>query len=196
MKRWTTVIGRCGTTLIAISLALLLVSFVPSIHTQTSSGSGGSLPGGMDIVSSAYNFNPQQEIVGEFTVDGTITLYLLDMYPELTFSPTTGFTQNFTSADLEELMEEHPEKIIFEHEIENDYYKWRYSPTRVMNITLVTYNQPDSENAHYTYDVAIQSGLAPKDKVRTIAYWVAPIGVVLAIPWLINLWKQRKNKTE
>jgi hypothetical protein len=194
MKRWTTILGRSGTTLIAISLALLLVSFVPSISTHTNSGNGGLGPGKMSILLTPHNFNPQQEIVAEFTVEGTVTLYLVEINIELNFNPNTGFDYNFNSTDLEKLVDEQSDKILWEHEIENEYYKWSYSPTRVMNATLVTYNQPDSENVHYDYETRVQSGLAPKDKVRTIAYWVAPVGVILAVPWLVNLWKQRKNK--
>jgi len=194
VKRWTTILGRGGTTLIAISLALLLVSVVPSIQTHTSGGSGPLGPEGMRILLNAQNFNPQQELEVAVTVEGTVTVYLLEIDLELNFSPTAGFGYNFNSTDLQELLEEHPDRVIWEHEVENGDYKRSYIPTRVMNATVVAYNQPDSENAYLESDVALQSGLAPKDKVRNIAYWVAPIGVILALPWLVNLWKQRKHK--
>jgi len=42
--------------------------------------------------------------------------------------------------------------------------------------------------------VTLTSSLAPKEKVLTIAYFAAPIGIILAIPWLLNFWKQRKTK--
>jgi hypothetical protein len=193
VKRWTTIIGRGGTTLIAISLALLLVSLIPSVQTHTSGGSGGLSPGGMRILLTAHNFNPQQEIETSVTVEGTVTVYILEIYLEFDFSPDASFGYNFNSTDLQELLEEHPDKVIWEHEVENGDYKRSYSPTRVMNATVVAYNQPDSESAYLEFDVALQSVLAPKDKVRNIAYWTAPIGVILAIPWLVNLWKERKQ---
>lgn len=198
MKRWTTIIGRSGTTLIAISLALLLVSFVPSISTHTSSGSGPLGSGRMNILVYARNFNPQQQFVGEVTVEGTVTLYVLELTLEFNFnlSSITAFGYNFTSADLQELLEEQPEKILWEHTVENEDYKWSYSPTRVMNATAVAYTDPDSENDLFEYTVSLRSGLAPKDKVQAIAYFVAPVGVILALPWFISLWKQRKPKTE
>jgi hypothetical protein len=192
VKRWTTILGRVGTTLIAISLALLLVSVIPSIRMHTSEGSGGLNPGGISILLNAQNFNPQQEIEVSVTVEGTVTVYLLEIYLEFRISPDS-FGYAFNATDLQELLEEQPDKIIWKHEVENGDYKRSYSPTRVMNATVVAYNKPDSENAYLEYDVALQSGLAPKDKVRTIAYWAAPIGVILAIPWLVNMWKERKQ---
>jgi hypothetical protein len=193
MKRWTTIIGRVGTTLIAVSLALLLVSFVPSISTHTSGGSGPFGAGNMEILLYAQNFNPQQQIEGTVTAEGTVTVYILEITLELNFSPTTGFGYNFNSTDLEKLVEEQPEKIIWEHTVEKEDYKWSYSPTRVMNATVIAYGQPDSETAYFEHEVSLQRGLAPKDKVRTIAYGVAPIGAILAIPWLLNVWKERKQ---
>ena len=198
MKRWTTVIGRVGTTLIAVSLALLLVSFVPSISTHKTEGSGPLGSGRMNILLYTRNFNPQQQIVGDVTVEGTVTLYILEVNLAFNFnlSSISAFGYNFTSADLQELLVEQPEKIMWEHTVENEDYKWSYSPTGVMNASLVAYTEPDSENNLFEYKVSLQHGLAPKDKVQTIAYWVAPIGIILAVPWLVSLWKQRKQKTE
>jgi hypothetical protein len=192
VKRWTTIIGRGGTTLIAISLALLLVSLIPSIQTHRSEESGGLSSGGMRILLNAQNFNPQQEIEVAVTVEGKVTVYLLEIDLELNFNPNTGFDYDFNSTDLQEVLEEQHDKVIWEHEVENGDYKRSYSPTRVMNATLVAYN-PDSESAYLEANVALQSGLAPKDKVQNIAYWTAPIGVILALPWLVNMWKERKQ---
>jgi hypothetical protein len=193
VKRWTTVLGRGGTVLIAISLALLLVSFIPQIRTSRSEGSGPLSPGGINIMLHQAYFNPQQEIEVAVTVEGTVTVYLLEITLDFRISPD-AFGYSFNSTDLQEVLEEHPDKVIWEHEVENGDYKRGYSPTRVMNATVIVYNQPDSEIAYFEYEVSVQSGLAPKDKVRTIAYWAAPIGVILMIPWLLNVWKQRKNK--
>jgi len=193
MKRWTAILGRGGTTLIAISLALLLVSLIPSIQTHTSEGSGPLNHGGMRILLNAQNFNPQQEIEVAVTVDGPIIVYLLEVDIVVDFSPTTGFVQRFNVTDLKQILQENRDLIIWEDTVENGDYKRSYSPTRVMNATVVAYNPSDSESVYLEDYVALQSGLAPKDKVRTIAYWAAPIGVILALPWLVNLWKERKQ---
>jgi hypothetical protein len=140
------------------------------------------------------NLNPQHEMEIKVTVEATVTIYLLELDPEVTFNPDTVFDYNFNSTDLEKLVDEQSDKVIWQHEVENGDYTWSYSPTRVMNATVVAYNQPDAERAHLDADVSLHSSLAPKEKVRTIAYWVAPVGIILAVPWLVNLWKQRKHE--
>ena len=77
-------------------------------------------------------------------------------------------------------------------EVENSYYSRGYTPTRVMNVTVVFYN-PSSETCSVEHEVVLKSSVAPGDKVRNIAYWATPIGIILTIPWLANLWKQRKQ---
>ena len=192
MKRWTTILGRGGTTLIAISLALLLVSIIPELQLSTTEGSMHISPEQLNIVFNPRGFNPQQEVQVAVTVEGTLKVYLLEINVEVQFVNGT-FDYGFNLTDLQELLEEQPDRIIWEDQVENGNYKRSYSPTRVMNATLVFYN-PSSETASVEYDVALKSSLAPGDKVRTIAYWAAPIGLVLAMPWLLNSWKQRKQR--
>jgi len=194
MKRWTTVLGRGGTVLIAISLGFLLVSIIPQIQMSRHEGSGPLSPGRIRFVFHQQNLNPQQEVQVAVTVEGNLTVYLLEISAKLEFTPTTGFSYNFNVTDLQEVLQEHPEQIIWEHEVENGDYERSYTPTRVMNATVVVYNPPDSESAYLEYNVALKSSLAPGDKVRTIVYFAAPIGLILAMPWFLNVWKQRKQK--
>ena len=194
MKRSTTILGRVGTVLIAISLGFLLVSIIPQIQMYSSEGSGPLSPGRIEFVFHQQNLNPQQEVQVAVTVEGNLTVNLLEISAKLEFTPTTGFSYNFNVTDLQEILQEHRDLIIWEDPVENGDYERSYAPTRVMNATVVVYNPPDSESAYLEYDVALKSSVAPGDKVRTIAYFAAPIGIVLAIPWLLNVWKQRKQK--
>jgi len=193
VKRWATILGRGGTTLIAISLALLLVSLIPQIQMMSSEGSGRLPPGGMQILFYQQNLNPQQELEVAVTADGPLTVYLLEINIELEFSPNTGFVQRFNETDLQQILQENRDLIIWEDTVENGDYRRSYTPTRIMNATAVLYNQPDSESVYVEHDVALKSSLAPGDKVRTIAYFAVPIGVILMIPWLVNMWKERKQ---
>jgi len=191
VKRWKTILGRGGTTLIAISLALLLVSIIPQPQMSRSEGYGPLSPEQVQIAFHSQNLNPQQEVEVAVTVEGALKVYLLEMSVELQF--VSGiFDYGFNLTDLQELLEEHPDRIIWEREVENGEYQRSYTPTRVMNATVVFYN-PSSETAIVEYNVALKSSLAPGDKVRNIAYCTAPIGLILAIPWLANIWKQRKQ---
>ena len=192
MKRWTTVLGRVGTVLIAISLALLLVSLIPQLPLSTARGGTYLSQDQFSIVFNPGDLTPQQEVQVAVTVEGTLRVYLLEISVEFQFVNGT-FDYDFNLTDLQKLLAEHPDQIIWEREVENSYYKRNYIPTRVTNATVVFYN-PSSESAYVEYDVALKSSLAPGDKVRTIAYCAAPIGIILAMPWFLNVWKQRKQK--
>ena len=193
MKRWATILGRIGTVLIAISLALLLVSLIPQTQMSRSEGSGSMSGDRIQIAHYSRNLNPQQEVQVEVTVEGTLTVYLLEIGVEREFSPDTGFDYRFNLTELQKFKEEHPDRVIWDDQVENGDYSRSYTPTRVMNATVIFYN-PGPESASVVHVVAVKSSLAPGDKVRNIAYWAAPIGIVLAIPWLVNIWKQRKSK--
>jgi hypothetical protein len=200
VKRWTTILGRGGTTLIAMSLALLLVSIIPQPQLSATEGRTPLLPDQLSIVFNPGALTPQQELHLAFTVEGTLKVYLLEINVELQFVNDifdygfnlTDFDYGFNLTDLQELLEEQPDRIIWEREVEDGDYKRSYTPTRIMNTTVVFYN-PSSEITLVEYNVALRSSLAPGEKVQNIAYCAAPIGIILAIPWFVNSWKQRKQ---
>ena len=197
MKRWTTVVGRGGTVLIAISLALLLVSLIPQINLMTLEGRTPPISPERVFATNSQVLNPQQGVQVKVTVEGTLKVYLLEMSVELQFVNgifVNGiFDYGFNLTDLQEILEEHPDRIIWEREVENGEYKRSYTPTRVMNATLVFHNPSLDEEAIVDYEITLISTVAPGEKVRNIAYWITPIGIILAIPWLVNMWKQRKS---
>ena len=69
MKRWTIILGRAGTTLIAISLALLLVSIIPQPRIATSSGSVSLSPDAVVVAFNHPNLTPQMTLNVSVTVD-------------------------------------------------------------------------------------------------------------------------------
>lgn len=191
MKRWKIILGRGGTTLIAISLALLLVSIIPQPQVSRSGGSGSFAPGSVNVMFNRQDLTPQMQLNVAVTVDeGSLKVYLLNI--DLEFSPSMG-SYRFNATDLEKIVDEDPERILWEREVGNGRFERSYSPTRIVNASLVMFN-PNSETARFDYQVTLTSSLAPGEKVRNIAYVAAPLGIVLMIPWFLNWWKQRKNK--
>jgi len=189
MKRWTTILGRGGTVLIAISLALLLVSIIPQINLAASVG---VMPVASDqVYTISYRaLTPQQGFQVEVTVEGAINVYLLEVGSE---EPYPGVSMLFDNAtELQEFLDANPDLIIWEYKLENGNFDHYYTPTKVMNATLVFHN-PGLDDATVDYAVILTSTVAPGEKVRNIALGTTPIGIVLALPWLVNIWKQRKQ---
>jgi len=195
MKRWTIVVGRLGTVLIAVSLALLLVSLIPQINLVSFSASMG-VPPGMVQATSSRVLNPQQGIEIRATIEGTVSLYLLEVSSGEIFPGTGGPIFSANATDLLEFLDANPDLIIWDYTLEDETFEGSYTPTKIMNATLVFHNPSLDEDARVDYDLSLISTVAPGEKVRNIAYWAAPIGFVLAIPWLVNMWKQRKQSLD
>jgi len=191
VKRWITILGRGGTTLVAISLALLLVSVVPQLQYSSDEGNTTFSLEQIEVIFTTTSFTPQQELEVTVTVEGTIKIYLLDMSVQFQFFNGGGYA--FELSELQEFLENHTEGIIWEYEIVNETFSRTYTPTRVMNATVIFYN-PNPETAQVEHYVSLKSSLAPANKVQNIVIFGAPIGILLALPWLLNLWKQKKQQ--
>ena len=188
MKRWTTILGRAGTTLIAISLALLLVSLIPQITIATSQ-STMSIATKQVRTTSSRVLRPQQGFRIKTSVEGNVNVYLLEVGAEEPYISGMIFSD---ATELQEFLEANPDLIIWEYELDNEEAEQYFAPTRVMNATLVFYN-PSLDEARVGNEVTLTSTVAPGEKVRAIAIVTTPIGVILALPWLVNNWKQRKQ---
>ena len=209
MSRRTTILGRGGTTLIAISLALFLVSFIPP--QPMGSGDGitevpartfsplNRVPHFFAPIISYYDtvLTPQQGVELELTANGTITVYILEVNTQTIFNWISEQQQvparDLNVTRLEEFLEANPNAIGWQHEINKETIEHTYIPTKVTNVTIV-YSNPSSENIGVNHSYREKSFIAPGNKVLNIALWTAPIGIILAIPWLLNRWKQRKPK--
>jgi hypothetical protein len=193
MKRWMTVLGRGGTVLISISLALFLVSLIPQIQATTARGSFSLPPESVQIVYTQV-LTPQRGLQANMTTQGALHVYLLEagtteLFPDLGTMSTPPFL-NITG--LQKFLDANPERLIEDYGSINGYFERYYVPPRILNATLVVSN-PGSSNVGVNYEIAITSSVAPTEKVRNIAYWAAPIGIILAIPWFAEIWKHRKQ---
>lgn len=139
---------------------------------------------------SSQVLTPQQGFQAKITIEGTINVYLLEVGSEDPYAERGMLFAN--AAELQEFLEANPNLKIWEYNLEDGYFERYYAPTKVMNATLVFYN-PTSDSASVVFEVTLTSSIAPGEKVLNIALWTTPIGLILAIPWLANLWKQRKQ---
>ena len=200
MKRLRIILGRSGTTLVAISLALLLVSAIPQPQFSSSSGSGLLSSEQFRIIASQQDLTPQQELEIKIAVEGALKIYLLEMSGLIQFTvgdvdvASQEMIEGFEMLEqlAKEIVETQPDRIVWEREIQDGYYSRKYIPTRIINATIVLYN-PSSETVHVEHAVSLKSSLAPEEKVQTIAYVAAPLGIILALPWLVDSWKRRKQ---
>ncbi len=200
MKRPIAVMSRVGTVLVAIGLALLLVSLIPPAQTTPFVSSqevasetfqplsynpfGDSLGNTSFYVTVFSALSPQQELKVTLSCNGTINVYLLKM------STQTLYTYLSTNSVvlLDDFLNANPDVIGWQGTVRDGTVD--YVPTEVINATLI-FSNPSSNSILVEYDGSILSLLAPASKAQTAALGAIPIGLVLTLPWLVELWKSR-----
>lgn len=187
MKRWIIFLGRGGTVLITISLAMLLVSLIPSAQLATSAGTTAVPPKWVQSFIET-TLTPQQGLQITIWANGTLDVYILEVSSQVLYEWVGDDFLNVT--DLEEFLEANPGLIGWYDEVRNGRIKHEYVPTKVTNATLV-FSNPSSEYVPVDYEASRTSRIAPETKVRNLAQWTIPIGFVLSLPWLTQMWKKK-----
>ena len=202
MKRWMLVLGRAGTVLVAVGLALLLVSLIPPTRTRSFGGgnilapdtfqslgqnSGPFANMNVTFYSSIFStLTPQQELKVELDCDGTIEVYLLKLS---LYDLMDNFRETEHSVTLlEEFLLANPDVIGWQGEMIKGVVD--YIPTEVISATIIVSN-PSSNHINVDYTGSILNLFAPAEKVRTLAICMIPLGLVLSFPWLLDLRKSR-----
>jgi hypothetical protein len=199
MRRWTVLLGRIGTTVIAIGLALFLVSLIPP--TQINAGFGtpiSSYPSNTWATLGEFVLTEPQTLRVNITANGSLNVYILEVN-----SSTIDNWINQTSQGpvdlsnvtyLDEFLSSHSGLIGWQGEIHNGSIAFEYAPTRIVDISLVASNHsPDVVDISY-YTWGIFSSVAPVSKVQTVSAFAIPIGFVFTLPWLSNLLRARKRR--
>ena len=198
MKRWTIFSGRGGTVLITIGLALLLVSLLPPARIDRSFVRNTVPP---KWTQSAYNLvkgivfdvilTPQEGLRMEICGHGTLDVYILEVSSQILYQGVGDDLLNIT--DLEEFLEANPSVIGWSDEVHNGtIIEYEYVPTKVTNATLV-FSNPSSEYVKVHGNIDLMSHLAGFN-VRNLAQWAIPIGFVLFLPWLTQMWKRKTRR--
>jgi len=198
VKRSTILLGRGGTILLSIGLALLLVSLIPSAQISLSMSTGELLPRGTWRAQGEGVLTPQQSLRITVTTDHTLNVKVLDE-SEITIItwiyehhlPPLEYPNNITY--LTEFLAQKPEIIRWETDVQNGLAEYEYVPTKITNATIV-FSNPSSEDVHFDSQVIRTSMVAPRGKVQTLALWATPIGFVLALPWLIVQYRTRTRR--
>ena len=198
MNRWLALTSRTGTTLTAIGLALFLISLLPS------SSSGNSSQIGTDIQAHTFSnefdqiMSPQQGATLTVTSDTSVDVYLLEVSSSFVYQwiysnyGTSGkyFYNNLTY--LKSFLGNFTQSIAYSQKATLSF-NYQYTPTKITNATLIVSN-PSSFAATIQVNWKVSQQVAPASRVATLADWSIPIGLLLAIPWFIDLYQRRLRK--
>jgi hypothetical protein len=200
----TTLLSRAGTVLLVAGLALVLLSAIPprKIENTDFRGTVRLQPRTFSIESTFYTYlrlNPQYGIYINAQANSTVTATLLslgnqyiqqwitDRYPE------SQPSSNLNTSIMEDLLNNHPYSIAWQDRIENNNLELQYTPTKLMNVTLI-FSNTGTENAKVTYNGKLLNFIVPSERALNPAKIVVPVGVVLTLPWLNSTLKQGRHK--
>ena len=209
MKRQTIIVGRLGTVLVAVGLALLLVSLIPPSTTSSASGGFslgsevaqpiGSPFGGVSFFNSTpqfgypapfTNLSPQEELNIAVSSDVTLNVYLVTIdwsnILNATGSSNEGVVANSTA--VEAYLKANSQVVVWQAK-QLTQTNIDYTPPAIQNITVVLSN-PTLNQASIDYNVKILSIFAPTSTVRLMSFVAIPLGLVFAVPWIVQLRKK------
>jgi hypothetical protein len=183
MKRLVILIGRGGTVFLSLSLALLLVALIPPAPL------GGNGSGHYPVVPEGFVttvervLTPQQRWEATVTADGTLTIYILEVS-----SLTIHDWISEHHAGLDDFIQAYPDAIGSQREMREGTIE--YIPTNVTYATLVFHN-PSSNIIVVDFETSLTRIIAPGAKVLSLAQWTLPIGLVSALPWIVQSWREK-----
>lgn len=195
-RRWIALLGRVGTVLLVIGLALTVVSLIPPARTGFRGSSSGTLgPARCKITSYSDVYSPKYGLQLSVESSNPIYFYLLDVRAhELVDWVKDWYTEHFlnlTELDiqrrvynnsvLEAYLQAYPESILLEETVDGEWSR-NFFPTKVANATLVVSN-PSLNRVDVSIEFGGIAALAARERVLTPAQWLIPLGILFAIPW-------------
>ncbi len=210
MKRSLLLLGRFGSVMIFVSLAILLSSGIGPITVNGSSSSGTIPANSFNILqgplftpyyysNSLQNLNPQNAVLISINATYPVKAYLMNGNRAVlenwirTNHPEQPANQNNSpkTAILDEFIQANPSLILWQGQGKN--IRLDYSPTEIVNLTVIVSN-PNGNSVNINHSENIEYGFASISRMRSIAIWTLPIGLLFALPWTSFRIKQRRIK--
>lgn len=201
MKRWIVLLGRGGTTLIAIGCAILLVSLIPSASLKSFQSHGRIEGKTWTIPYHGRLSTSQEELSISITANDTIKAYLLRVSiqtivewinEKISMEPTADPMHFRQETYLLGYLEANPQVKAMEKITLNGKTTLEYVSTKITNITLILHN-PNPNLVEFSIEGYIFRTMAPKVKMQTISQITIPLGLVLAVPWIASFLKVKRK---
>ena len=137
MKRLSLTLGRMGTVLLVICLALAILIFIPpASFGMPSSGMSTLMPETFMFVGASLSLNPQLFVKVELSTNATIEFYIINF-------PQEDAAEGIRIGNLtqfEEFMEKNAEKILLEKTISGENATVEFTPGGIVNASFIMLN--------------------------------------------------------
>ena len=201
MNRLLALTSRIGTALVAIGLALLLISLIPSGSSANSQQSNVSISPSTYYQVFAQDFvTPQESVTLTVTSDNSIDVYLLEVSSATLFHwivsnyGTKYFYPSNNVTYLKAFLGNFSQTIAYSQKSTTSF-SHQYIPTKIANVTFIVSN-PTTLTSNTQATAMIAQQVAPASKVATLADWSIPVGLVLAIPWFVDMYRTKFGRSK
>jgi hypothetical protein len=182
--------------LIAIALALILVSSLPSYQSTSfpSKGSRVLLPGkfSLEATASPRLLTPQFGISVIFTSNATLKMEMFNL--NYIYAYAWFASHGWNASALENFATIFSSNLTLERDIPAGNTTFEYVPPRIENATVIVSN-PTSAVIQWSFDSKNISVIASPERIFLAYVIAAPLGVALTIPRMV-LTSKEKMKTK
>ena len=210
MKRSIIILGRLGTVIIFVSIAILLASGVGPVTVNSGTNQGTIPADSFNILqgplfttyytsTSLQNLSPQNNAKISINATDPLYVYLIEgnrsvlenwiraNHPE----QSANASQSPKNVILNQFIQANPSLILWQGQ--GQKIRFSYTPSQIMNLTVIVSN-PNANSANIQYSINIEYGFASISRMRSIAIWTLPIGLLCALPWASLRIIQRRSK--
>ena len=195
---WISLIGRAGTVLLMIGLALGLVSLMPAapMSWSYSSSSQDAPPEKYTSLSITSVITPQTGLLITMNASNEVYVYVLDVFEnDLRDWSASWVREHFPDIDESALWWESRNLTVLDAflESQSDVVVWKSDlftklshevfPAKVSNATVLVAN-PSHNSVQFGYEIKSITSLAPRERTFTTAQLLVLVGVILTVPWI------------
>jgi len=202
VNRLVTLIGRIGTVLMAVGLALVLVSLIPTgQETYGSSYSQVLAASHFSLAEQFISLSSQRGIHVKIQTDNELRIYVYANHSMSIMSwisehlpDPNNYSQQDETFMLDAFLGNHTQLVESERNVVG-IVEFDYIPSRLIDdVTLIFANYGGS-STEYQHWISIIRTVGPGQKLQTIAEVVMPLGLVLAAPWVISATRRKRSST-
>jgi hypothetical protein len=199
MRRWTIVVARLGGVFVAVGLALLLVSFIPSVTSSIGSSDGFTLPQSSFLIGFSFSGNSQTGMRISANTTEPLTIYVIRADYTYIYNwfhdniPDKPYPMNEDVSMLNAFLGNNSNLVAYQTSFDVQT-QFDYAPSDVENDTLILANF-GSAAAIFSYEVSRIDLFASSAKMQMIAVVAIPLGLLLSVPWLISRRAEKKPQT-
>ncbi len=212
MRRPTYLVGRLGSNLFVIGLALFLVYLIPSANFNGTNSAGGSIAPKTYQTPMFNTLSPTSGIHIQIQGNGSFQFLLLSAGPGEIYnwtnnwacmnggqrfgppgSPCTG-SNNFTA--IQAYLAQFPSEAIKNVTVPPKMnLSIDLTPATDINATFIVAN-PTSAFVTFTFSWSFSQSIAPKGSTLFFAELFMPLGLILSAPWVIQGFAARRNRNQ